>query len=104
MKTKTFRLAFCIVVAVALSCAAARTNAQSQDPPCETCRRPLTPAFTTGVAYSQPHNLSGTLYLSASAENDYDQFVWDDFTLPIDALTGSPGPSSPIRRDGSAPR
>ncbi|MBK8051075.1 MAG: hypothetical protein IPK16_30640 [Anaerolineales bacterium] len=30
-----------------------------------------------------PTTLSGTLYLSASAENDYDQFVWDDFTLPI---------------------
>ncbi len=42
-------------------------------------------ALAIAVVYIQPHDLSGTLYASSSSSNDYDQFVWDDFTLPSTA-------------------
>ncbi len=42
------------------------------------------PESRAAVAYSQPHNGSGTLYQSSWWEpddSDYDQWVWDSFTL-----------------------
>lgn len=33
------------------------------------------------ILYSQPPSTSGVFYPSSSSSNDYDQFVWDDFTL-----------------------
>ncbi len=36
---------------------------------------------TAAVLYSQPPSTGGVFYPSSSSSNDYDQFVWDDFTL-----------------------
>ena len=83
MKSKSIRFALWIMLAAILSFGTALPNVHGYSAPCESCRFRPAPAAATGIAYSQPHNLSSTLFPSSFAEYDTDQFVWDDFSLPL---------------------
>ena len=82
MRSISVSFAICFALAATLSFDVAKTSAQTE-PPCVDCRSVTAAAAAAGIAYSQPHNLSSTLYPSSFAEFDTDQFVWDDFTLPL---------------------
>jgi hypothetical protein len=64
------------------------TPIQISPTPVPTATEPVTsPTPTTDVLYEQPLDLHGKLLLSAWRDpdgSDYDEYVWDDFTLSAD--------------------
>ena len=85
---KVFRgILFLLAVASLLSCGSPPANIQTQ-PSTNKTELQLNAAGTiTGTIYEQPVDPSGKLYLSAWIDpdgTDFDQYIWDNFTLPSD--------------------
>jgi hypothetical protein len=91
-------LFFVVLACVSLSCSntSARSTdiparntgipAQSTDTPVRNTDTPApntaTPSLATVILYTQPPVAGGGLYQSSRNGTDYDQYVWDGFTLP----------------------
>ena len=78
---------FLLAVASLLSCSSPLTNIQTQPSTNKTELQLNAQTFTTGTIYTQPIDPSGKLYLSSWLDpdgSDFDQNVWDDFTLQSD--------------------
>ncbi len=91
MLSKITGVTLVFVAAACLSVVWFTTSAQAQNPVYKTglpsaqggLSAANARALTLGVVYDQPPSLSGGLYPSSRnpAGTDYDQYVWDDFTL-----------------------
>ena len=97
MSTKLISMALCVFVAACTSFSSTKAPAQAQDPSTAT-HPPMVDAATNSatttphgsmttsglIVYEQPINPTGVLLQSSWWDpngSDYDQYVWDDFTL-----------------------
>jgi hypothetical protein len=85
MLSKSLRgVLFFLVVASLLSCSSLSVNTQTQPSTVKTELQADAPALLTGPIYTQPIDPIGKLFLSSWLDpdgSDYDQYVWDNFTL-----------------------
>ena len=94
MLSKSIKVAlFCVAAACLLTLGYSRTNAQAQAPTNKThppvlqrgaSTRNNAPSLPAGIIYTQPISSSGALLQSSWWDpngSDYDQYVWDNFTL-----------------------
>jgi hypothetical protein len=86
MLSRTIRAGLLCVVAARLTLASAATAAQPHRPTFDIHRSPAQPGTSASASavYSQPPSPSGGLLQSSwwdPDESNYDQYVWDNFTL-----------------------
>jgi hypothetical protein len=91
MVSKSLRCIFSlgVVVGILLSGACSANSQSKISSNNSSDRLKNSAAFATGVLYDQPVDPSGKLLLSAWLDpdgSDLDQYIWDNFTLPSDAV------------------
>ncbi len=88
--SKSSRIVLLLVVVTCMALGFACITAEAQDSPCLSClpapratsgarHNDITSA--TAIVYGQPPSPSGGLYQSSRNGTDYDQYVWDNFTI-----------------------